>query len=75
MVLALKEDCQRILNEKEPLTVKDLAVNGYDLCEWGMIPGKEMGAMLKRMLECVLEDPSVNTVEGLRVIYESEKGG
>ena len=75
MVLALKEDCQRILNEKEPLTVKDLAVDGYDLCEWGMTPGKDMGAMLKRMLECVLEEPSVNTVEGLRVIYESEKGG
>jgi tRNA nucleotidyltransferase (CCA-adding enzyme) len=70
MVLALKEDCQRILNEKEPLTVKDLAINGHDLCEWGMTPGKEMGAMLKRMLECVLEDPSVNTREGLKKVFE-----
>jgi tRNA nucleotidyltransferase (CCA-adding enzyme) len=75
MVLALKEECQRVISQKEPLTVKDLAVNGHDLCEWGMTPGKEMGVMLKRMLECVLEDPSVNTREGLRTVFEeSEKG-
>jgi tRNA nucleotidyltransferase (CCA-adding enzyme) len=72
-VLTLKRECYRILDEKEPLTVRDLAVNGHDLMNWGMSPGKEMGQMLQLMLNRVLENPEINTKEGLKEVYEREQ--
>lgn len=42
------------------VTLKDLAVNGSDLIAAGMKPGKELGVVLKALLEEVLEDPSCN---------------
>ncbi len=69
-VYALKGEVERILNHKEPLSVRDLAVNGYDLMEWGVKPGKEMGKALKTMLERVLDNPSINTREGLRGVFD-----
>jgi len=61
----LKNEVYRILNEKEPLTVKDLAINGDDLIEIGYVPGKELGNMLKYLLERVLEHPEWDTKEKL----------
>lgn len=42
------------------VSLKDLAVNGSDLIADGMKPGKELGVVLKALLEEVLEDPSCN---------------
>lgn len=50
-----------ILEKHQCLMVKDLAVNGKDLIEAGMKPGKEIGVCLKELLEIVLEDPGKNT--------------
>lgn len=47
------------------LTLKDLAVNGRDLLEKGLKPGKGLGEILHRMLEDVLEDPAHNEKEYL----------
>lgn len=55
----------RILERKDPLTIKDLAVTGGDLIKAGMNPGKEMGETLKRMLEDVIEHPEHNEKEYL----------
>lgn len=43
--------------------IKDLAVSGADLIQDGMKPGKEMGGILKGLLETVLSDPSLNKKE------------
>ncbi len=45
--------------------MKDLAVSGRDLTEAGMKPGKELGDMLRYLLEIVLEDPERNQKEQL----------
>lgn len=49
----------------DPLTVGDLAVDGDDLRQAGVPPGKPMGEMLHRLLELVLVDPRCNTRESL----------
>src|SRR5881296_612309 len=46
---------------KDPLTVKDLAVNGDDLLAAGVRPGPDVGETLERLLAEVLEEPSRNT--------------
>lgn len=68
----LKADVKKILEEKQPLTVKDLKINGYDLMALGMKPGKEMGLLLNEMLELVLEKPELNDGDYL-VNYVKEK--
>ncbi len=49
-----------VLEKGDCITLSELAVNGNDLIEYGIKPGKELGAILKRMLDAVLEDPSLN---------------
>ena len=71
-VLKLKEEVKRILEEKQLLTVKDLAINGYDLINLGMKPGVGMGKLLKSMLEMVLENPEMNERDRL---IKYAKGG
>ena len=48
-----------------PLSLKDLAVRGDDLIAAGVRPGPDVGDMLARLLEEVLEDPARNTREYL----------
>jgi len=54
-----------IVNEGDPVALKDLAVTGSDLIEHGYRPGPEIGAKLKELLETVLDDPKCNTREYL----------
>ena len=56
----LKLYYRQIIEEQQCLSLKDLAVTGKDLIEQGMKPGKELGAMLQELLECVLENPELN---------------
>lgn len=56
---------QEILDRRQCLTIKDLAVDGKDLIQAGMKPGKELGEVLKKFLEIVLEEPEKNTKEVL----------
>jgi hypothetical protein len=57
----LQERLQREIDNGVPLTVPDLALNGHDLQRLGIAPGPEMGRLLARMLDQVLDDPSRNT--------------
>ena len=54
----------KILNEKQPLSVKDLDINGYDLIKLGY-KGREIGEMLDILLASVLESPELNSREVL----------
>ena len=56
---------EEILRDKECLSLKDLAVNGRDLIEMGITPGKELGDILAAMLADVLDEPSHNIKEYL----------
>ena len=51
----------QIMDEKQCLSLKDLAITGKDLItELGMQPGKEIGKTLHILLDRVLDDPSLN---------------
>lgn len=56
---------EKIMAEQQCLTVKNLAINGSDLIQLGMEPGKKIGETLKSLLELVLEHPELNTRENL----------
>ena len=56
---------KEIIANNDCTSVKMLAVNGSDLIAAGMKPGKELGETLQRLLEIVLEEPSLNTKEYL----------
>lgn len=65
---------REILEKQQCLTIRELAVNGKDLIEAGMNPGKEIGEMLKELLKLVLEEPWKNTKEELlAVVMEQQK--
>jgi len=56
---------RKILEEKNCLSLKDLAVTGRDLIEAGVQPGPQLGGILNRLLEMVIEEPEKNTKEEL----------
>lgn len=56
---------EKILQEKQCVSLKTLAVTGSDLIAAGMKPGKELGEVLQKLLEEVLENPELNTKEQL----------
>ena len=54
---------EQIIKEQQCVSLKTLAVTGKDLIEAGMKPGKELGEVLQRLLDFVVEDPSRNKKE------------
>lgn len=67
---------EKILKEKQPLSVKELDISGYDLIELGVPKGKEIGIVLRYLLEMVLEKPELNKKEILikeaQILYNSK---
>ena len=59
----LMEVYRAIINRGDCISLKMLSVNGGDLIAAGMKPGKELGEMLNKLLDRVLEDPSCNRKE------------
>lgn len=53
----------QILEKKQCVSLKTLAVTGSDLIAMGMKPGRAIGEMLNQLLELVLEKPERNTRE------------
>lgn len=56
---------RRIREDGDCLDLKHLAVTGQDLIAAGIRPGKQMGDILSRLLDKVLEEPRSNTRENL----------
>ena len=73
-VLKLKEECYKIINEKQPMSIKDLKINGKDLMKLGYAQGKLIGTILNRLLELALEEPELNTKENLINLVKEIKG-
>jgi tRNA nucleotidyltransferase (CCA-adding enzyme) len=57
---------EKVAAEDAALHIRDLAIDGRDVMEaLGVGPGKIIGVVLERLLERVLDDPSLNTRERL----------
>ena len=62
---ALRRETVSILNEKAPLSLKDLSIHGDDLKAIGMAPGPRMGEILKELWEEVLDEKIPNEKKAL----------
>jgi tRNA nucleotidyltransferase (CCA-adding enzyme) len=60
IIYELKEKTSKIINEKQPLAVKDLKINGIDLINADIPKGKSIGAILNTLLDKVIENPELN---------------
>ena len=70
LLLELRERVEKELEKKTALSLKSLAVNGRDLMEIGIPAGKELGRILNELLDCVIEDPTLNNKERLLEIVK-----
>jgi uncharacterized domain HDIG len=61
----LRTGAYKILEAKQPLTVKDLDISGFDLIQLGLTSGKKIGEILNFLLEKVLENPEFNNKKAL----------
>ncbi|MCR4901176.1 MAG: HD domain-containing protein [Treponema sp.] len=65
LMIELKDRIDRELEKKNALSLKDLAINGNDLMDAGFEKGRQLGLILNQLLDCVIEDPQMNTREKL----------
>ncbi len=70
-IYKLKFECNKVLSEKQPLSIKDLDINGYDLMKIGIPQGKVIGIILNSLLENVLENPELNNKDILLQIAKN----
>ena len=59
------------LEKNNALSLKDLAINGNDLIAAGFEKGKKLGLILNHLLDCVIEDPGMNTKDKLLEVASS----
>lgn len=65
----------QILEKKQCLCIRDLAVNGADLLAEGVPQGKQIGVCLDMLLQLVLEQPEKNTREYLLEVVRTGHSG
>jgi tRNA nucleotidyltransferase (CCA-adding enzyme) len=65
---------QEILAKEECVSLKELDINGKALIARGLKPGPELGIILNRLLEAVIEDPSRNRKEVLLKMADTISG-
>ncbi len=56
----MREKTQQIIMMNEPMRVSDLCIKGSDVMELGVEPGKEIGEILRYLLDICLDDPDMN---------------
>ncbi len=61
----LKLLAEQVLESKPCLSVKELAIGGKELMEYGVAPGKEMGRLLQQLLEAVIDGKIPNQSQAL----------
>lgn len=64
---------EEILNNNEPIFLKDLAISGKDLLNIGVVNGVEIKTYLEKSLEIVLENPKLNIKNYLINRIEEDK--
>jgi tRNA nucleotidyltransferase (CCA-adding enzyme) len=70
---ALRTRIEQVAAEDAALHIKDLVIDGRDIMRiLGVGPGRQVGQILGRLLERVIDDPSLNTKEGLEALVRAE---
>ncbi len=73
---AFEQIYRGIVERKEALTIRELAVNGGDLMAAGIPKGPAVGDALEYLLDRVIDDPSLNTREALMaMLLKREEDG
>ena len=68
-LMALAQRISAVMERREAVTVRDLAVNGSDLmAHLKLAPGPIIGILLRQLLEAVLEDPALNERDRLLTV-------
>jgi len=62
-VKKIEKEIKEVLQERPPLSLKDLAINGKDLIDLGYQEGKVIGEILKKLLNTVIDKPELNRKE------------
>lgn len=77
-VIEFTKLARQVLEEEQCFSVRDLAVNGKDVLAMGVHPGPQVGDLLERLLDDVLEERCCNErkalLQRMHEILESEKG-
>ncbi len=66
----LKALYEQIIKDGDCVKTSDLAINGKDLIDMGVNQGPEIGSILNRLLEKVMDDPALNTKEKLTELLD-----
>lgn len=69
-----KEVYDEIIAAGNAVELKDLAITGKDVISMGVPEGKAVGAMLAKLLDAVLDEPSLNNREDLLKLAEKWGG-
>lgn len=56
----IKNTYKEIITDNDPLSLKDLDIKGGDLMDIGISQGKQIGAILDKLFNMVLENPDLN---------------
>jgi tRNA nucleotidyltransferase (CCA-adding enzyme) len=72
-LLALRQRLRMAIDQKVPLSLKELAVNGDDLQRLGIAAGPRLGQILQTLLSHVLDDPTQNTRARLLALAQAER--
>lgn len=69
-----ENNIREILQERPPVSFKDLTVKGKDLIELGYKEGKKLGKILKILLEIIIDRPELNKKKILvKLLVENEE--
>ncbi|OPZ90212.1 MAG: CCA-adding enzyme [Firmicutes bacterium ADurb.Bin419] len=69
----IREIYLEITKKPHCLSIKDLQINGTDLVNLGYPQGKEIGYILQRLLDTIIDKPELNTRDELLKIADSYK--
>ena len=72
-LLDLRQRLRLAIDQKMPLRLQELAVNGDDLQHLGIAPGPRLGQILQTLLDHVLDDPAENTRARLLALAQAER--
>lgn len=71
-VAEFRDRVLQIIERKDPLSVKDLAIDGNDILNLGVKEGRLIGKVLSELLELVLKNPELNKSDILLNIVKKE---
>ena len=71
----MKAKAEEIVAQGQCLSLKDLSVNGKDVIAVGVVPGPEVGRVLNKLLEQVMNGDAANQRQELLKLLDCERSG